>query len=579
MPNSVSRRNLLALSAAATAAACSPAKPIAFENVATVNPQGMFQHGVASGDPSQDGFVIWTRVTPPKGVNKVIVNWTVSPVGIFENAKQLSGTIIADISTDYTVKTVINGLNWPEHGSNFQFTFTVGNSSISGFAKTLPEGKTKSAKFAVVSCANFQAGYFNVYDHISRREDIDAVLHLGDYYYEYGPDGWGGAWGEKTDRVHRPAHELLTLDDYRQRHAQYRSDPNLQAMTARHALIPVWDDHEVSNDSYVGGAQNHQSDEGDWIARREAALQAYYEWMPVRDPANSADRHKRSQIFEYGDLATLCAVETRLSARAEPINIDNYTPDMNGAEDAEAFKRDVLNVPDRHMLGEDQTQKVVSALSKSKESGQPWRVLLNQVIMGRILTADMGPYVDEDAISALEADWPAVRDFVRNSAFNLPVYPDSWDGYPWAREQFYDALETAGVNDIITLTGDAHEFWAIDLKRDNGTQMGVELVTSSVSSPTLQAYFGDATADYNLLVTQANDDVRYYNALKNGYVTLHLTHQKGVAEMIEISSVTDQDYSAQTVASFHIHKRKDSLKFTKPKGLNFKQKVLFAGLG
>jgi len=201
------------------------------------------------------------------------------------------------------------------------------------------------------------------------------------------------------------------------------------------------------------------------------------------------------------------------------------------------------------------------------------------VIMGRILTADMGPYVDEDAINALEADWPAVRDFVRNSAFNLPVYPDSWDGYPWAREQFYGALEEAGIHDIITLTGDAHEFWAIDLKRDNGTQMGVELVTSSVSSPTLQAYFGDATADYNLLVTQANDDVRYYNALKNGYMTLHLTHQKGVSEMIEISTVTDKNYSAQTVASFHIHKRKDSLKFTKPKGLNFKQKVLFAGLG
>ena len=577
MPNSVSRRNLLALSAAATAAACSPAKPTAFENFATVNPQGMFQHGVASGDPSQDGFVIWTRVTPTRPNQEIPVAWRIDEKDTVKNSIAVqSGTVMATAANDYIVKLTLYGL---KPNQNYIFIFDALGGRVEGTTKTLPEGKTKSAKFAVVSCANFQAGYFNVYDHISRREDIDAVLHLGDYYYEYGPDGWGGAWGEKTDRVHRPAHELLTLDDYRQRHAQYRSDPNLQTMTARHALIPVWDDHEVSNDSYAGGAQNHQSDEGDWIARREAALQAYYEWMPVRDPANSADRHKRSQIFEYGDLATLCAVETRLSARAEPINIDDYTPDMNGAEDAAAFKRDVLNVPDRHMLGEDQTLTVVGALSKSKQSGQPWRVLLNQVIMGRILTADMGPYVDEDAISALEADWPAVRDFVRNSAFNLPVYPDSWDGYPWAREQFYDALETAGVNDIITLTGDAHEFWAIDLKRDNGTQMGVELVTSSVSSPTLQAYFGDATADYNLLVTQANDDVRYYNALKNGYVTLHLTHQKGVAEMIEISSVTDQDYSAQTVASFHIHKRKDSLKFTKPKGLNFKQKVLFAGLG
>ena len=579
MPNSVSRRNLLALSAAATAAtACGgPAKPVAFEGKVKENLVGMFRHGVASGDPSQDGFVVWTRVNPQPDKRSLKVTWTLDQIGQHPSTMTVqNGEYVTGPDQDYTVKIVLGGL---KPGKRYAFTFECVGAQVSGYAKTLPRGKTKSAKFAVVSCANFQAGYFNVYDHIARREDIDAVLHLGDYYYEYGPDGWGGAWGEKTDRMHQPPKEITTLADYRQRHAQYRSDPNLQAMTARHALIPVWDDHEVSNDSYAGGAQNHQAGEGDWIARRDAALQAYYEWMPVRDPANSADRHKRSQTFEYGDLATLCAVETRLSARAEPINIDDYTPDMNGAEDAAIFKRDVLNVPDRHMLGDDQTQTVVDALSKSKESGQPWRVLLNQVIMGRILTADMGPYVDEDAISALEADWPAVRDFVRNSAFNLPVYPDSWDGYPWAREQFYDALETAGVNDIITLTGDAHEFWAIDLTRDNGTKMGVELVTSSVSSPTLQAYFGDATADYNLLVTQANEDVRYYNALKNGYMTLHLTHQKGVSEMIEISTVTEQSYSAQTVASFHIHKRKDSLKFTQPKGLNFKQKALFAGLG
>ena len=577
MANSVSRRNLLALSAAATAAACSQAKPKAFENIAELDTKSVFQHGVASGDPAQDGFVIWTRVTPQRRGEDVEVNWMVDETNTVKSSIAVqTGTIIARAATDYTVKVTLFGL---KPNQNYIFVFNAAKNQIVGNCKTLPEGKTKSAKFAVVSCANFQAGYFNVYDHIARREDIDAVLHLGDYYYEYGPDGWGGAWGEKTDRMHQPPKEITTLEDYRKRHAQYRSDSNLQAMTARHALIPVWDDHEVSNDSYIDGAQNHQKGEGDWTARCDAALQAYYEWMPVRDPVNSADRRKRSQIFEYGDLATLCAVETRLSARAEPINIDDYTPDMNGAEDAAAFKRDVLNVPDRHMLGEDQTQTVIGALSKSKESGQPWRVLLNQVIMGRILTADMGPYVDEDAISALEADWPAVRDFVRNSAFNLPVYPDSWDGYPWAREQFYGALEDAGIHDIITLTGDAHEFWAIDLTRDNGTQMGVELVTSSVTSPTLQSYFGDATADYNLLVTQANEDVRYYNALKNGYMTLHLTHQKGVAEMIEISTVTDQSYSAQTVASFHIHKRKGSLKFTKPKGLNFKQKVLFAGLG
>ncbi|WP_017932231.1 alkaline phosphatase D family protein [Robiginitomaculum antarcticum] len=578
MTKPVSRRNVLALSAAVSAAAaCGTPKPEAFNGKNESAPDGPFQHGVASGDSSQDGFVIWTRVTPQQPGEQIQVAWTIDLKNAVNGTVSVqSGQGVATAETDYTFKVVVTDLS---PGENYTFGFAASGQTISGQAKTLPSGDISSAQFAVVSCANFQSGYFNVYDHIARRDDIDAVLHLGDYYYEYGPDGWGGGWGESNERVHEPRHELITLSDYRGRHAQYRGDANLQAMTARHIMIPVWDDHETSNDSWSGGAQNHQEDEGEWITRRNAAMQAYYEWMPIREPADIADRHKRVRSYSYGDLATLCAVETRLTARAEPINIDDYTKDMNGAEDAAAFKRDVLNAPDRPMMGDEQTAQVVQTLTQSKAAGQPWRILLNQVVMGRVLTADLGPYVNEEAISALEADWPAVRDFVRNSGFNLPVYPDSWDGYPWAREQFYGALQDAGITDIVTLTGDAHEFWANDLTRDNGVKMGVELVTTSVTSPTLKSYFGDATADYNLLVTQANEDVRYYNALNNGYMTLTLTPKKAVCEMIIVDTVTAQDYSAQTTAQFSIRKRKDSLKFSGPRGLSIKQRALFAGLG
>lgn len=578
MTKPVSRRNLLAISAAASAAAaCGNPAPQSFNGKTDAMPQGPFQHGVASGDPAADGFVIWTHVTPETAGEDVPIAWAVKVKdGANNDAPAQSGQGVATAVTDYTFKITLFGL---KAGQRYSYHFDTPGGRVTGEASTLPEGDISSAKFAVVSCANFQAGYFNVYDHIAGRGDIDAVLHLGDYYYEYGPDGWGGGWGVANERTHKPANELITLDDYRGRHAQYRSDANLQAMTARHAIIPVWDDHEVANDSWSDGAQNHQDDEGDWAARRDASMQAYYEWMPVREPERKTDRHKRVRAYSYGDLATLCAVETRLAARAEPIDIDIYTKNMNGAEDAQAFKRDVLNRPGRDMMGAQQTEQVLGILSDSKAAGQPWRILLNQVIMGRVLTADLGPYVDEAAISALEADWPAVRDFVRNSAFNLPVYPDSWDGYPWAREQFYAALDEAGIHDIVTLTGDAHEFWANDLTRDNGTKMGVELVTSSVTSPTLQSYFGDATADYNLLVTQANDDVRYYNAVNNGYMTLTLTPKKAVCEMIIVDSVTDQNYSAQTTARFSIRKKNDSLKFASPRGLSFKQRVLFAGLG
>lgn len=566
------RRYILAASTALPFMACT--KTSAPPAKALMSATEEFAHGVASGDMTQTSAIIWTRWDGDTlGGAPVVLDWDVCLASDLSKPVKL-GKVTASAQTDYTAKVDVTGLT---AGRNYIYRFSAGAAvSAAGRFSTLPAGKTDSLRFAVVSCCNWESGFFNVYDHIAKQDGLTAVLHLGDYFYEYGHGGWGGDAGRAIGRLHEPATELLTLADYRTRHAQYRTDPALQAMTAAHPLLPMWDDHETANDSWAGGAQNHNEGEGEWEARKAAALRAYYEWMPVRDQDTREDMYK---AYSFGDLLTLVTVETRLSARSEPINIDDYTKDMLTIEDADKFRDDVLNVPDRRMMDDTQTDFVVDAFSKSKAAGQPWRLLANQVILGKIHTADLGPYVKEENIVALEGDWPGVRDFVRNSAFALPLYPDSWDGYPWAREQFYARLKSAGITDMLVVTGDAHEYWANNLTDSDGTKMGVELGTTSVTSPTLRSYFGDDTRDYALLVTQNNKDVKYYNAMHNGYIDLFFTRNKASAKLVTVDTISSRDYAIDTAAQFAVRKDGDSLKFTSPKGLNFKQRVLFSGLG
>lgn len=568
------RRTVLAASSALPLAACAPRDTAEAFKSSKVKTGETFRHGIASGDMTGDAAIIWTRVSGQDDNKGALVGWEVSETEDFAQIAK-KGAAATYPAQDWTVKIDVTGLN---PGQTYYYRFKSGETlSPAGRFKTLPDGSPDDLRFAVVSCTNWEAGFFNVYDHISRDETFDAVLHLGDYFYEYGTDGWGGDAGESLGRVHEPAHEIISLSDYRTRHAQYRTDPNLQAMTAMHPLLPIWDDHETANDSWRGGAQNHNDGEGRWRDRRHAALQAYYEWMPIRE--TNGNRSEMYKAYSFGDLLTLVTVETRLSARAKPINIDKYTKDMNSLEDADRFREDVLNAPDRKMMGDAQIDFIVEAFSGSKAARQPWRLMANQVVMGRVHTADMTPHVKEENMVAMEGDWPGVRDFVKNSAYALPVYPDSWDGYPWAREQFYSRLKAAGLTDTIVVTGDAHEFWVNDLTDNAGDKMGVELGTTSVTSPTLKSYFGDDTPDYSLLVTQSNDDVRYYNAMHNGYIDLTFTADKVDAKLIKVDTVLTHDYVADSVAEFNIKPSGKSVKFGSPRRLSMMQRALFRGIG
>ena len=564
----------MGLTAGASLAACTAPESITGKNTFIVQ-SGAFAHGVASGDPFPTSVVLWTRVTPEND-SDIDVTWEVFSDKSLKTLAA-SGTAKTNKSRDYCVKVIAGDLT---PGQEYFFRFRAGGAvSPVGRTRTLPEGSVDELRFAVVSCANWQHGYFNTYDAIAKRaetEPFDAMIHLGDYYYEYG----ALETPRMADRLHEPAHEIIELADYRQRHAQYRSDTALQSATAAMPLIAVWDDHETSNDSWQTGAENHQAEtEGDWDTRRQAALRAYYEWMPVREPKPGRVRADIYRNFRFGNLANLTCVETRLTARAEPIIIESYINEITSEGGADKFRNEVLYAPEREMFGADQQDFILKALGQSKTDGVSWRLLANQVIMGRLLTPDFTPYILPEAIERIEADWPDVRAFLTLSKYNMPVYPDSWDGYPVARENFYAALDAADINDMLVLTGDAHEFWLNDLTSEAGTKVGMEIVTSSVSSQTLTAYLGEATAEHNLLLTKENPDAKYYNAQKNGFVDLTLNSKQVLIRMMSVDTVKSRDYALTETARFKIKKSGKSIKAKSPKGLSLTQRALFHGLG
>jgi alkaline phosphatase D len=259
--------------------------------------RGVFAHGVASGDPGPSSVVIWTRVSGSK--EPVAVDWYVASDSAMLNVVA-HGQFTTDAQRDYTVKPIVDGL---EPGKTYFYQFVVNDTtSPLGQTKTLPVGHLERLVLAVASCSNYPFGYFNAYEVIANDEEIDLVVHLGDYIYEYAAlASYGSSTGRRLGRKHKPGNETISLKDYRIRHAQYKGDPQSVAMHARHPLIVIWDDHESANNPWMEGAENHHSREGDWYARRAASVQAFYEWMPIRDPGPGGSRlrywrqHRRHQ--------------------------------------------------------------------------------------------------------------------------------------------------------------------------------------------------------------------------------------------------------------------------------------------
>ncbi|MES2034205.1 MAG: alkaline phosphatase D family protein, partial [Pseudomonadota bacterium] len=378
----ISRRGLLALFGAGATAT-----PALATKLAAVS----YQHGVASGDPQQDRIVFWTRVTPssPGFMGPYPGKLLIATSADFKGARTVTVTTGAD--RDWTVKADVDGL---KPGTDYWYRFEFdGFASAVGRTRTLPEGPTRDLVMAVASCSLYPNGYFNAYGAIAALERVDVVLHLGDYIYEYGagPEDYGMTSPVSQLRAPQPPHECLSLADYRTRHAQYKADPQLQAAHARAPWIVVWDDHETANDSWTGGAENHNPDkgEGDWATRKAAALKAYYEWMPIRDPAPGGLLEAGYRSFRFGDLASLMMVETRLSGRDLPLGYEDPTllPVVDGKPDVAHFDK-VWRDPTRRMMGARQEQWLAGELDRSVKAGETWQVIGNQVVMARVCAPD-----------------------------------------------------------------------------------------------------------------------------------------------------------------------------------------------
>jgi alkaline phosphatase D len=446
---SLSRRDFLQASmGAASLAACRGTLPFGAPDA------GPFLHGVASGDPGPDRVILWTRVTPEPGreLDSVAVTWRLArDPQLRDIAAQ--GVVDANPARDHTVKLDPVGL---EPGAAYWYQFEArGSRSPIGRTRTLPVGRVERVRLGFCSCANLPQGHFNAYGALARRNDLDAVLHLGDYLYEYGNGEYGD--GTALGRVPEPAHEIVSLGDYRRRHAQYKRDPELQELHRQHAVVAVWDDHESANNSWMGGAENHGLGEGDWQVRKRAAIRAYLEWMPVREMPGAGSDSRDARIyrgFRFGDLADLWMLDTRLVGRSAPLERDLAAP---------------WDDPNRSLLGAAQEAWLLEQLSRSAEDGVGWRVLGQQVFFSPLAMPGKTPN------------------------------PDAWDGYPVARARLLDRIERDAIENVVVLTGDIHSSWALDVARtpfdpatyDRATGRGslaVEFVAPAVSSSALGTF-------------------------------------------------------------------------------------------
>ncbi len=551
--NEMNRRQAVAVMGAGGLAATFPGALHAAGQAGTV-----FRHGVASGDPDQTGIVLWTRIEPGSNGAET-VEWQLARDPDFASIVK-KGSITTSAECDYTVKQFVDGL---EPGGRYHYRFIArGETSPVGRTRTLPAGSVDRLGVALVSCSNYPFGHFNAYDAIARDPMVDIVLHTCDYIYEYGADGWGAESGRRLGRVHQPANEIVSLSDYRIRHAQYRTDPGLQAMTAAHPFISCWDDHESANNPWLLGAENHQPDkEGDWQSRRAASIQAYYEWLPIREPGAGRNRAEYWRSYRFGDLATLVTLETRHTGRAEQIDYMQYATKLANKEDADKLRAEVIDAPDRPMLSHEMELFLSDALTRSVAGKQPWRIIGNATLLARmdvpdLIGAGLVPQPDTPGLplATMALAWKA--------KWNLPFYTDTWDGYPWARQRFYDICAKAGATDLVVLTGDSHSFWANRLADDKGRPMGVELGTAGVSSPGdfIDSGFGeDLSKKLDKAFADMLDEVLWTDNFHQGYVRLDLRPDAAQANFIGMSTTQSTRYKPVMLRQYAIARAGESV--------------------
>lgn len=467
-----------------------------------------FTHSVASGEPGSDTMLLWTRYVPATGDTAELraeIAETPDFARIVSGGAQITG-----VWRDFTAKITVDNLK-PDTRYHYRFVAPDGSFSPVGTTKTLPVGPVDRFRTVTFSCSNMPYGFFNAYAHAAARDDIDLAIHLGDYFYEYETGDYPAVKDQVAGRVPLPAGELLHLADYRLRYGSYRSDPDLMALHAKHPMIVQWDDHESSNDSWEGGAQNHQPNEGDWSARRAASIQAYREWMPVSD--------EPWKSYEIGTLATLFRTETRLLARTRQPDVAPLFEARDPGSALKAFRDGAWMDPAVTMMGSQQESWLAHAMAQSVRQGQQWQIVGFGTIMGRTV-------MPAQAMSWLSPDSPErARNYllsgVAAAKVGLPFNYDNWGGYPAARARFLRTAQSLGAN-LVVLSGDSHNAWAYDLGQD-GKPAGVEFAGHAVTSPGYEAASKTDPKVIAAALVKANPELKWCDTSRRGYMTMTLT--------------------------------------------------------
>jgi alkaline phosphatase D len=559
-----------------------------------------FTHGIASGDPLADRVILWTRVLPGDGKHKTIsCHWQVATDSEFAQLVS-SGVASTNAERDYTVKIDATGLSANQH---YYYRFLCDRiSSPVGRTRTLPEADIDKFRLGFCSCSNYPQGYFNVYRHMANT-DLDLVVHLGDYIYEYAENVYANP--EVTSKLGRqvePSNEILSIEDYRMRYGLYRTDSDLQAVHARHPFICVWDDHELANDCWREGAENHNEGEGDFVARARAARQAYHEWMPIRTAAQG-DQGPIYRRFKIGQLADLIMLDTRVHGRDKQLDyaVDlpmhsglfevtssggrlisdeqaisvpserlqrlNIPYDMSSGSpvavadyqqigqltaetlpegwlylpDSQRFKNQALTDTDRTILGADQERWLAEELQASKQRKATWQVLGQQVLMGKL---GLPTLTDEQlGLDQVEAKYRPILKMMQVLAKdNLPFNLDAWDGYAACRDRVYQSLRDFAVNPIV-LAGDTHNAWAFNLADEQGRAVGVEIGTPSVNSPGLETYLATEPKVLAQAMQDASAELFAVETAQRGWSELVLTADFATNQWHFVSTVLDRQFS------------------------------------
>lgn len=504
-PPAISRRDLLA---GGTAGLLLPRRLRAA-------PASGFTHGVASGEPSATSMLFWTRFQPADG-KPAPLKLEIATDPRMARARVMAETH-ADPARDWTARATVEGLEpgvtyyyrWLGPGRNVR--------SITGRTRTLPLAATQF-RLGVFSCSNLPFGWFNAYGHAVAADDIDLVLHLGDYIYEYPRGIYPNPAQIVAGRPIEPAGETIRREDYWARYRSYRADPDLQALHARFPSITTWDDHDIANDAWSGGAQNHDpQSEGRWADRTAAATAAYRDWLPVSDAPYAR--------YDIGRLASLYRLDTRLAGRDAPLDIASAIRAGPNVSTALTRLRDEQWITGRRqMLGVAQERWLFAEMEQAARAGTRWQILAQQVVMGQIM---LPPGTGRHGAEPQFAAWLSAAEAA--ARIGLPLNLDAWDGFPAARARLLAAARRLGA-DLVVLSGDSHNAWANDLLYE-GRPAGVEFAGQSVSSPGFEASFRDtAPAGLASALMAANPALKWAETSGRGYMQVQITPAEAICE-------------------------------------------------